>query len=298
MMKTVCRACMVAILGGVVLSACGYSEEEWQAQLGKYNAEIAKNQAANQRIAALEQELGASKTRVGDLEAQLQAMGMDITKLNVALSSRGEAMAEQEATLQQMRKALTEYQARAAVLERIRERMLTLRRKLDSLTRFGLQVSIRKNRMIISLPGDILFDTGKVELKADGKNVLQEIAKVIRSDKTLSARNFQVAGHTDNQPLKGGPFVDNWGLSLMRARTVLVFLVTPTDAKPSGHGLGRIEPGGGLPTNRWSASGYGETDPVAPNTDNANMQKNRRVELVVIPDVEEMLDLKSLTSVP
>ena len=297
-MKTVCRACVVAILGGVVFSACGYSEEEWQAQLGKYNAEIAKNQAANQRIATLEKELSASKTRVGDLEAQLQAMGMDITKLNVALSSRGEAMAEQEATLQQMKKALTEYQARAAVLERIRERMLTLRRKLDSLTRFGLQVSIRKNRMIISLPGDILFDTGKVELKTEGKSVLQEIARVIRSDKTLSARNFQVAGHTDNQPLKGGPFVDNWGLSLMRARTVLVFLVTPTDAKPSGYGLGRIEPGGGLPTNRWSASGYGETDPVAPNTSTATMQKNRRVELVVIPDVEEMLDLKSLTSVP
>jgi len=81
-------------------------------------------------------------------------------------------------------------------------------------------------------------------------------------------------------------FHDNWGLSLMRARQVLVFLITPADAKK--------DPGGGLDPKHWSASGYGSTDPVASNSTPAGRAKNRRVELILLPNVEEMLDLKSL----
>lgn len=292
----------LAFLGVIALAltmvACGYSEEEWQAQLAKYNAEVAKNQAANKRIGELEQEVKIAKDRVNELEMQLEAMGLDVNKLNEALASRGQALADLNSDMERMRKALAEYQARAATLERIKARMLALRKKLEALTRLGLKVNIRKNRMIISLPGDILFDSGKTNLKDEGKNVLREVAKVVRNDRTLLERDFQVAGHTDNKPLKGGPYIDNWGLSLMRARTVLVFLITPTDIEPHGYGANRVEPGGGLPPSRWSAAGYGETDPVAPNNADENMQKNRRVELVVMPNVEEMLDLKSLAAVP
>ena len=94
----------------------------------------------------------------------------------------------------------------------------------------------------------------------------------------------QVAGHTDSEKLQGGPFKDNWGLSVMRARQVVVFIVDPDQKN-----------GGGLSPKRWSAAGYGEEDPVVPNDSPANMAKNRRVELVVVPSVEEMLDLKQLS---
>ncbi len=67
---------------------------------------------------------------------------------------------------------------------------------------------------------------------------------------------------------------------------MLTFLVASPDDKKGG---------GGLPGDHWSAAGYGETDPIAENDTPENMQKNRRVELVVLPNVEEMLDLKSLT---
>ena len=295
MKKTVLAfSCAIVLLG---LAACGHSEEEWQGQLAKYNAEVEKNRAANQRAAELEQALENAKNHVSNLEEQLESMGLNVTELNTALSERGEALSKLSSDMNSMRKALAEYKARAAALDRVKAQMLALRQKLESLTRLGLNVSIRKNRMIISLPGDILFDTGRVELKEDGKNALREVGKVIANDNTLLTRDFQVTGHTDNSPLKGGPYVDNWGLSLMRARTVLVFLTTPTNATPSGYGANRIEPGGGMPASRWSAAGYGETDPVAANSTPENMQRNRRVELVVMPNVEEMLDLKSLTSV-
>ena len=79
---------------------------------------------------------------------------------------------------------------------------------------------------------------------------------VIRQDPGLSSRTYQVAGHTDSEKLQGGQFKDNWGLSVMRARQVVVFLVDP--AKDAG----------GLKPKNWSASGYGEEDPVATNDTN------------------------------
>ena len=86
------------------------------------------------------------------------------------------------------------------------------------MTNLGLKVEVRRNRMVIRLPGDVLFASGKDDLKGEGEKVLQAVADVIRGDEQLKKRFFQVAGHTDNKPLKGGQFGDNWGLSVMRAR--------------------------------------------------------------------------------
>ena len=135
--------------------------------------------------------------------------------------------------------------------------------------------------MVISLPGDVLFDSGRETLKKDGKDILLKVAAIIKADPQLVSRDYQVGGHTDNKPLAHGPFKDNWGLSLMRAREVLVFLIDPAQ--------------GGLPVQHWSAAGFADTDPVANNATDDGRQKNRRCELIVMPSVEEMLDLKAIT---
>jgi chemotaxis protein MotB len=252
---------------------CGYSEDEWQAQLAKYNALAQKN-------SELESELEAERKRVKELNDELEKMGVE-------LSAEGNAREQMSKNIEQMKTALEEYRKRAATLERIRARFDALRKKLEKLTNLGLNVQIRQNRMVISLPGDVLFASGSDRLKKDGQQILGQVAEVIRSDEALRDRLYQVAGHTDNQPLRRAAeeFHDNWGLSLMRAREVLIFLITPQDAKVAG---------GGLDPKHWSASGYGETDPVAANDTPAARAKNRRVELILLPNVEEMLDLKSL----
>jgi len=189
------------------------------------------------------------------------------------------------ADLAQHRKALEEYKRRAEQLDQIRKRFELLRSKLQKLTQLGLKVEVRDNRMLIQLPGDVLFDSGRDSLKKDGEEILGQVANVIRSDAELSKREFQVAGHTDSKPLAGGQFRDNWGLSAMRARSVTVLLTSAASEKV---------PGGGLPSKNWSAAGYADTDPVASNDTDEGRKKNRRVELVVQPNVEEMLNLKSL----
>jgi chemotaxis protein MotB len=255
-----------------LFAGCGHSEEEWQAKLresqdlqNQLNAEKAAHQKAQGEL--------------DDAHGQIEKLREDLKKAGVNLSNVNADLAEQKAALEKLRKDKEQ-------LEAIRKRFEALKQKLDSLTKLGLNVTVRKNRMTIQLPGDVLFDSGRVDLKKDGKDILVKVAEVIRNDKDLMARSFQVAGHTDNKPLAGGPFRDNWGLSVMRAREVLSFLISPAEAKAGG---------GGLTPDHWSAAGYGDTDPVAGNENPENMQKNRRVELVVLPNVEEMLDLKSLT---
>jgi chemotaxis protein MotB len=261
-----------------VLSAlapgCGYSEEEWQAQLDKYNRLKAEHQDAQGRLDQVNKELAAAQAKVADLEKQLQTAGVDIQERDKRLSSVSASLEERE-------KALAEYKARAKQLELIKARFETLKKKLDELTKLGLAVNIRRNRMVISLPGDVLFDSGRESLKKEGQQILLKVASIIKNDPALLGRDYQVAGHTDNKPLQGGVFRDNWGLSLMRAREVLMFLVG--------------DKGGKLPLAHWSAAGFAETDPVASNDTDDGRQKNRRCDLIVVPSVEEMLDLKAIT---
>ena len=267
------------------MGACGYSEEEWQAQLAKYDQLARQFEAEKAERARLEEQLAKSQQKVTSLSRQLEQMGVNLGDLNAQLEAAGAEKQQLSASLDELRRAVDEYKKRAAVLERIKKRFEALRAKLMKLTELGLKVEIRNNRMVIRLPGDVLFASGKDKLQKKGEQVLKEVAAVIRADRELASRYYQVAGHTDNKPLVGGRFGDNWGLSLMRARQVLLYLIRPTNAK---------EGGGGLDSKRLHAAGYGETDPVASNATDQGRNQNRRVELVVLPNVEEMLNLKGM----
>lgn len=280
----VIAALLPAVIGSLSLG-CGYSEEEWRAQLDKYNRLQSDHQATQSRLAQTQKELEAAQARVAELTKQLEAAGVDISKLSENLQATSTQISQLSSTLEEREKALAEYKARARQLEQIKARFETLKKKLDELTKLGLAVNIRRNRMVISLPGDVLFDSGRETLKKEGKEILAKVATVIRNDPSLLQRDYQVAGHTDNKPLAGGQFRDNWGLSLMRAREVLLYLVSPIDVKGGG---------GGLPAAHWSAAGFADTDPVATNDTDEGRQKNRRCDLIVVPSVEEMLDLKAI----
>jgi chemotaxis protein MotB len=254
------------------LGACGYSQEEW-------DQKVRENESLTNQLKA---QTDAHKKSQSDYQEAVQ----EIDGLKKQLADRGANLDNLNQSLAEQRKALEEYARRTEQLDAIRKRFELLQTKLQKLTQLGLKVEVRNNRMLIQLPGDVLFDSGQEHLKAEGQKILMQVADVVRSDADLSKRRFQVAGHTDSKPLAGGQFKDNWGLSAMRARSVLLLLTTPLDAKT---GIG-----GGLSPANWSAAGYADTDPVAGNDSEDGRKKNRRVELVVQPDVEEMLNLKSL----
>jgi chemotaxis protein MotB len=258
-------ACVFSLIG------CGHSQEEWDQKVRESDALRAQLAAQQQASTKCEADYGAALHELDELKKKFSERGVNLDSLT--------------ADLEQQKLANEEYRKRAEQLEQIRARFENLRTKLKKLTELGLTVEVRDNRMLIQLPGSVLFDSGSDKLKDSGQQILGQVAEVLRNDAELSKRQFQVAGHTDSKPLKGGPYKDNWGLSAMRARSVLQFLTTPLADK-----------GGGLTPANWSAAGYGETDPVANNDSEEGREKNRRVELVVMPNVEEMLNLNSVAN--
>lgn len=273
-------ALLVAVIfGALVLGGCGHSEDEWQ--------------QAQRDIAKLKADLDAANKRHADDEAQYQQDQQTIEDLQGKLKDLGVGLSKSEEEKAKLKTAMAEYEARLKQLDDMKARFKDLKARLDKLTSAGLNVGIRHNKMVIQLPGDVLFDSGKDSLKPDGKKILKQVADIIKGDSTLSVRDFQVAGHTDKEPY-AGQFLDNWGLSLMRARTVLVFLIS-ADKGADGRG---IPTGGALDPTHFSAVGYGAMDPAAGTFDQQSRddeQKNRRVELVLQPDVAEMLNLKEIT---
>lgn len=264
------------------LAGCGHSEDEWQ--------------QAQRDIAKLKADLDAANKRHDDDQAQYAQDQQTIQDLQGKLKDLGVGLSKSEEEKAKLKTAMAEYEARLKQLDDMKARFRDLKARLDKLTGAGLNVVIRHNKMVIQLPGDVLFDSGKDSLKPDGKKILKQVADIIKGDATLSIRDFQVAGHTDKEPY-AGQFLDNWGLSLMRARTVLVFLISP-DKGPDARG---IPTGGALDPTHFSAVGYGSMDPAAGTTDQQTRdeeQKNRRVELVLQPDVAEMLNLKEVTGPP
>lgn len=265
--QTSARAALA--LSAMILFSCGYSQDEWDQKV--------------RETEELRGQLAGEKSERAKAESDYADALEEIDALRLKLSERGVNVDSLSASLKEQQRALAEYEQRMARLSEIRNRFDQLKSKLQQLTRLGLKVDVRDNRMTIQLPGDVLFDSGQDKLKPEGEKIVAEVAEVIRQDEELNRRQFQVAGHTDNRPLLGGRFGDNWGLSAMRARSVLVLLTAPED-----------EEGGGLTPANWSAAGYGATAPVADNATEEGRKLNRRVELVVQPDVAEMLNLNSL----
>jgi chemotaxis protein MotB len=132
-----------------------------------------------------------------------------------------------------------------------------------------LAITLRQGRMVLRLSNDVLFDSGWSELKPEGKRALSQVAAVLV---TIPSRQFQVAGHTDNDPIRVSPYKSNWDLSTARALEVTSFLV-----------------GRGVDPHVLSAAGYGEFDPADTNDTQGGKTHNRRTEISLQPNIDELV---------
>ncbi len=112
----------------------------------------------------------------------------------------------------------------------------------------------------LEISSRVLFASGETELSRAGEALLERLLPIIRQTEGL----IFIEGHTDDDPISTERFPSNWELAAARATEVLQFFV-----------------GEGLDKSRFRAVSYGDTKPLAPNTDEANRQKNRRVNLVI-----------------
>lgn len=257
-----------AALAGLLGAGCLHSEAEWRAKV--------------REVDDLKAQLQTEQAQHGTAKKTLEDEGGRLEKLTRDLRASGIDPDHVTETAELTARAVEEHRRRAEQLAATKKRAALLREKLAPLAKDGLVVTVRHNQLVIQLPGDALFETGREALKREGKEMLAKVAEIVRSDRALSARSWQVAGHVESGK-PGGAFKDGWGLSVMRAREVLAFLVQPA---PKG--------GGGLPAIRFSAAGYGDVDPIDPGDSPAAKKTNRRCEIVALPAPEETLDLAEI----
>jgi chemotaxis protein MotB len=231
------------------LAQCGQIQGELdQAETRERACGSALDQAT-----ATEHELRKELTRLGrDADQLLQAKGM--------LSS---SLEQARARLAELRQAQAAAETRAAMLKSLAQR---LKRMVDA---GELKIVLRSGRMVLVMPNDVLFDSGKAEIKPGGKEALSQVASALAS---FENRRFQVAGHTDNEPIRYSGFHSNWELSTERALRVVEFLLKS-----------------GMRAEALSAAGYAEFDPVASNESAEGKGQNRRIEITAQPDISEIV---------
>lgn len=242
---------------------------------GRDERDIARISELEQQLHDTEEARAALEARAAELEAQnsqmierLRALGEDVEALESERTSLTTSLTETQRALDELRERERQQQARLATFRQMLERF---RAMIDS---GRLRVRIVRNRMVIELPDSVLFDSGEATLKDSGAQTLVEVAQVLAS---IGGRQFQVAGHTDSVPISSRRFPSNWHLSTTRAVTVARYLIEQ-----------------GIPAERISAAGYADTQPVDTNDTEEGRARNRRIEIQLVPNLDELPDLSSL----
>ncbi len=132
-----------------------------------------------------------------------------------------------------------------------------------------VKVEMMEKGLVVTFVAEVLFDSGKADLRESSLPKLQKVGDVINT--TVRDLNIGIEGHTDTDPIKHSGWKSNWELSTARALSVLHFM-------SDSHGVD---------AKRLSATGYGEFHPVASNDSKENKQKNRRVEIVILPSTQK-----------
>jgi chemotaxis protein MotB len=241
------RLTIVAALA-LGLGACGISVD-------KHNAALRDLQQCKTTLAETRNALAGTQSQRDDLQAQLSSLEGD----KDALARR---LGASEGELTDLRKARKRAEERTHTY---RQLLARLKAMIDS---GKLKVHIREGRMIVQLADKILFDPGKVKLKSVGRAALGELAAALRD---IGDRDFLVAGHTDNVPIKTRRFRSNWELSSARAVEVVKFLQ-----------------GQGVDPRHLGAAGFSQFDPMGDNSTALGRRSNRRIEIILMPKLEEL----------
>lgn len=184
-----------------------------------------------------------------------------------AQAKRMRTLEQQLATLQD---ELTQRNRQLASTTAEHERFLEAQRQLAEQLKAELsdaraKLELTERGLVVTLLDRVLFDSGQAELRADGQQVLGKVAGVVQHQ--LPDAPIAVEGHTDNEPIQHSGWPSNWELSTARATSVIHYLIDQQGMAPA----------------RLRAVGYGEHHPVADNATAAGRQRNRRVEVVILP---------------
>jgi chemotaxis protein MotB len=211
----------------------------------------------------LQAQLDESTAISAKLRGELERLGKNVDSMLQEKGTLSKALEDAKARLEELRRAQAAAEERAQLFQQFVQRF---KKMIDA---GQLKVATRAGRLVIQLSNDVLFDSGQTAIKPAGREALTQVGKGLA---TFRGRAFQVAGHTDNVPIQTARFASNWELSTARAVEVVKLLLTQ-----------------GVPPQALSAAGYGEFDPIASNDSPDGKAKNRRIEITLQPNLDELV---------
>ncbi|AXG75235.1 cell envelope biogenesis protein OmpA [Flavobacterium arcticum] len=253
--------------------------KDLQAQLEKTKAERDKLAAD---YAAAQSSLNTLKSSYNALEKNSsEALDSNMKKnreLLAQLEAKEKALAAEQERLNKLKSDLQDRSQRVdelegmianqdASLKRLKE---TLSKALNSFEGKGLTVEQKNGKVYVSMENKLLFGSGSWTVGTEGRRAVSEVAKVLADNPDIAVL---IEGHTDNVPYNGnGQISDNWDLSTKRATAIVTI----------------IKDNKGVDPKNLTAAGRGEYAPVASNETAEGKSKNRRIEIILTPKLDEI----------
>ncbi len=262
----------LALIAVVTFSSCASKKDLVNCQT--------ENKQLQSEYQNAKEDLAATKARLASLEEQLknqQAAYLALQKsLDNSLTSGNQGnvniakLVDQINESNQYIRHLTELKSKSDSLNLVLTNNLT--RSLSKEELKDVDVQVLKGVVYISLNDNMLYKTGSYEISSRAEETLAKIAKIITD---YSDYEVLVEGNTDNVPIKRENIRNNWDLSCLRASSVVQHLQNKYGVDPK----------------RMTAGGRGEYNPIADNDNEVGMQRNRRTQIIITPQLDQFMDL-------
>jgi chemotaxis protein MotB len=246
------------------------------------NKELAKVKSEREKLQADYAALNKKMDILKDSYAALEKNSGESLKANMAknrelleqLEAKEKALALEQDQLNKNNQRLQELEALiAAKEESMRKLKETLSKALNSFEGKGLTVEQKNGKVYVSMENKLLFKSGSWAVGSEGKTAVVEVGKVLGDNPDISVL---IEGHTDDDPFGGsGPIADNWDLSTKRA-TAIVAILSENKA---------------VNKQNLTAAGRGEFSPLASNATAEGKAKNRRIEIILTPRLDEIAEM-------
>lgn len=234
--------------------------------------------SARDEVADLSAKYASEKTRCEAVAAERDRNAEELARTQEQLASLVHDRSQLASTTKQLTDALRQLSERKAQADaRVAEFRSLLARFKDLIDAGKLSVRLVDGRMVLALPTDVLFASGSAALSAEGVTAVGEVAQVLAG---MADRRFQVEGHTDNLPIHTAKYPSNWELSADRALGVVKAMMQA-----------------GMDPHTLSAAAFGEYHPVAENDTDEGRRQNRRIEVVLLPDLSMLPGFEELQSI-
>jgi chemotaxis protein MotB len=224
-----------------------------------------------------EQLLSKSSLIHAETEAERQNLMGELETVRIQLQTKEDALNELEQALQAKEEELVERERKLdelkAVISQKDSVMNALKKNVtDALLGFegkGLEIEKRNGRIYVKMDAKLLFAKGSTEVSPEGSKAVIDLARAVQSEEGL---RIMVEGHTDADEFNRSSFPrNNWDLSVLRSTSVINLMIENSDIDPE----------------ILTAAGRSKYQPVDPN----DMAKNRRIEVVISPRLDELLEM-------